>query len=178
MTGLRQRMIEDMQVRNLAPDTQHTYLHQVSLYVRHFGKSPELLGPADIRAYQIYLVRDRRLAAGSVVVALRFLYKITLKRAWSFDEALPTCRTPRHLLSALFVLICPKPSRPCANANSRSLRTLGRCSSRTTRPLMTASTKSSQRRKARKLLPHLRCQPEHLVPAYGVVEKQQRNLTA
>ena len=100
MTGLCQRMIEDMQVRNLAPDTQHTYLHQVSLFVRHFGKSPELLGPADIRAYQIYLVRDRRLAAGSVVVAvsaLRFLYKITLKRAWSFDEAIPTCRTPQHL---------------------------------------------------------------------------------
>ena len=96
MTPLRQRMIEDMQVRNLAPDTQHTYLHQVSLFVRYFGKPPELLGPADIRAYQIYLVRDRRLAAGSVVVAvsaLRFLYKITLKRDWNLEETMPHAAT-------------------------------------------------------------------------------------
>jgi len=104
MTPLRQRMIEDMQVRNLAPDTQHTYLHQVSLFVRYFGKPPELLGPADIRAYQIYLVRDRRLAAGSVVVAvsaLRFLYKITLKRDWNLEETIPTCRTPQRLPTVL-----------------------------------------------------------------------------
>ena len=48
MTPLRRRMIEDMQVRNLAPQTQRAYLIQVSLFARHFGKSPELLGPADI----------------------------------------------------------------------------------------------------------------------------------
>ena len=43
MTPLRQRMIEDMQVLNLAPLTQSTYLLQVSLFARHFGKSPEYL---------------------------------------------------------------------------------------------------------------------------------------
>jgi len=100
MTPLRHRMIEDMQVRNLSTDTQRAYLHQVSRFARHFGKSPELLGPTDIRAYQLYLVQDRKLSASSIVVAvsaIRFLYKITLQRGWSVDDAIPTCRTPQRL---------------------------------------------------------------------------------
>jgi hypothetical protein len=83
MTPLRQRMIEDMQVRNLAPHTQRVYVEQISRFARHFGKSPELLGPADIRAYLLYLGQDRELSASSIVVAvsaLRFLYKVTLRR--------------------------------------------------------------------------------------------------
>jgi Phage integrase, N-terminal SAM-like domain len=55
MTTLRQRMTEDMQVRNLALNTQTSYVQQVSLFARHFDKSPEQLGPEDIRAYQVYL---------------------------------------------------------------------------------------------------------------------------
>jgi integrase/recombinase XerD len=55
MTSLRQRMTEDMQVRNLALNTQTSYVQQVSLFARHFDKSPELLGPEDIRAYQVYI---------------------------------------------------------------------------------------------------------------------------
>ncbi len=47
MTPLRQRMSDDMQVRNLAPHTQRAYLQQVSQFARHFGKSPDLLGPDD-----------------------------------------------------------------------------------------------------------------------------------
>jgi hypothetical protein len=45
MTHLRQRMIEDMQVRNLSPHTQSSYVQQVSLFARHFGKSPDILSP-------------------------------------------------------------------------------------------------------------------------------------
>ena len=58
MTPLRQRMIEDMQVRNLARHTQRAYLQQISLFARHFGKSPDILGPADIRAYQLHLSQE------------------------------------------------------------------------------------------------------------------------
>ena len=92
MTALRQRMTEDMQVRNLALSTQTSYVQQVSLFARHFNKSPELLGPEEIRAYQIYLTNEKKLAPGSVliaVVALRFLYKVSLKREWPFDEVIP-----------------------------------------------------------------------------------------
>jgi len=93
-------MIEDMQIRNLAPDTQRSYLQQISQFARHFGKSPELLGPADIRAYQIHLIHDRHLSASSILVAvaaIRFLYKVTLKREWSIEEVVPTCRKPQRL---------------------------------------------------------------------------------
>ena len=45
MTPLRRRMIEDMQIRNLAPLTQTAYVEQVVRFARHFGKSPEHLGP-------------------------------------------------------------------------------------------------------------------------------------
>jgi integrase/recombinase XerD len=100
MTPLRQRTLEEMQIRNLAPNTQSTYIQQISLFARHFRKSPEILGPADIRAYQLYLIQDRHLSPSSIVVAvaaLRFLYNVVLKRGWDVDEVIPTCRKPQKL---------------------------------------------------------------------------------
>jgi integrase/recombinase XerD len=100
MTPLRQRMSEDMQVRNLAPHTQRSYLQQISQFARYFGKSPDLLGPDDIRAYQLHLTQDKRLSASSILVAvaaIRFLYKVTLKRDWNIDDAIPACRKPQKL---------------------------------------------------------------------------------
>jgi hypothetical protein len=44
MTPLRERMLHDMQIRNLAENTQKSYLLQVSRFARHFRRSPELLG--------------------------------------------------------------------------------------------------------------------------------------
>ena len=104
MTPLRHRMIEDMQIRNLAPRTQVSYAEQVGRFARYFGKSPELLGPAEIRAWQLHLTQDKRLAASSIsvaVAALRFLYTVTLRRAWSINDDIPTCRQPRQLPEVL-----------------------------------------------------------------------------
>ena len=100
MTSLRQRMTEDMRIRNLALSTQTSYLQQVSLFARHFNKSPEYLGPEEIRAYQVYLTSERKLAPGSVLIAvaaLRFLYKVSLKREWPFDEVIPAPKKPQKL---------------------------------------------------------------------------------
>jgi integrase/recombinase XerD len=100
MTPLRQRMSEDMQLRNLAPLTQRSYLQQVSQFARYFGKSPDLLGLDHIRTYQLHLIQEKRLSASSVLVAvaaIRFLYKVTLKRDWDIDDAIPTCRKPQKL---------------------------------------------------------------------------------
>ena len=100
MTPLRQRMIEDMQVRNLALNTQRAYLEQVSRFSRHFNKSPEQLGPDDIRAYQVYLTNERKLAPSSIVIAvaaLRFVYKVSLKRNWQFEEVIPAPKLPQKL---------------------------------------------------------------------------------
>ena len=100
MTILRQRMTEDMQVRNLSPHTQASYLQQVSLFARHFRKSPNTLGPEHIRTYQLYLTNEKKLAAASIhiaIAALRFLYKVTLKKEWTFEEVLPLPRKPQKL---------------------------------------------------------------------------------
>ena len=100
MTPLRQRMIEDIQVRNLSPHTQASYVQQVSLFARHFHRAPELLGPEEIRSYQVYLTNDKKLAPGSVLIAvaaLRFLYKVTLKKDWRFDEIIPAPKKPQTL---------------------------------------------------------------------------------
>src|SRR4051812_32655277 len=100
MTSLRQRMIEDMQVRNLSPHTQAAYVQQVSLFARHFHQSPQALGPEEIRSYQLYLANERKLATGSILIAvsaLRFLYKVTLQRAWTFEDMIPAPKKPQKL---------------------------------------------------------------------------------
>src|ERR1700676_1581444 len=100
MTILRQRMSEDMQVRNLSPKTQLSYLQQVSLFARHFGKSPAELGPEEIRTYQIHLTNEKKLWPGSIhiaVAALRFLYKVTLKKSWTLGDVLPLPKKQQKL---------------------------------------------------------------------------------
>ena len=100
MTALRQRMLEDMKIRNLALNTQDSYLLQVSQFARHFGKSPEMLGPEDIRAYQLYLTQEKRLSPKSITIAvsaLRFLYKVTLRREWKLEDIIPAPKAPQTL---------------------------------------------------------------------------------
>jgi site-specific recombinase XerD len=112
VSPLRQRMIEDMIVRNFAPNTQESYLSQVSLFARHFGKSPEQLGPEEIRAYQIYLAEERKVSVGTRIVAvsaLRFFYAVTLQRDWTVqliptpkkDHRLPVILSPQEVLQLL-----------------------------------------------------------------------------
>jgi site-specific recombinase XerD len=93
-------MTEDMQVRNLALNTQRSYVQQVSLFARHFNKSPEQLGPEEIRAYQVYLTNERKLSPASIitaVAALRFLYKVSLHKDWTFEDVVPAPRKPKKL---------------------------------------------------------------------------------
>lgn len=99
MTPLCQRMIEDMKLRNLSASTQDNYVRYVADLARYFGKSPELLGPEEIRAYQLYLVNERDLCANTmsvVVCALRFFFRVTAPRDWVVDE-IPAPRQPRRL---------------------------------------------------------------------------------
>lgn len=99
MTTLRQRMIEDLKIRNRSPRTINTYTACVAHFARHFGKSPELLGPEEIRQYQVYLVHERKVSwsyFNQVVSALRFLYRVTLAREWTISH-IPYPRQPRKL---------------------------------------------------------------------------------
>src|SRR6202047_4802598 len=100
MTSLRLRMLEDMQIRNLAVNTQESYVQQVSLFPRYFNRSPEQLGPEEIRTYQLYLTKEKKLATGSILIAvsaLRFLYKVTLKKDWTFEDIIPAPKKPQVL---------------------------------------------------------------------------------
>ena len=87
-------------MRNLSPRTQRAYLENVARFARHVGRSPPDVGPEDIRAYQVYLIRDRHLAPSSLevaVCALPFLYTVTLHRPWPVDAVIPAPKKPRRL---------------------------------------------------------------------------------
>ena len=86
MTPLRQRMIEDMQLRNLAVGTQKNYIAHVAGFAKYFGKSPAELDIEAVRQYQLYLLNQRKLSAESVnqyVSSVKFLYLTTLEMPWT-----------------------------------------------------------------------------------------------
>ena len=99
MTALRQRMLEDMQIRNFSPNTQKQYIISVAAFAKHFGKSPDLLGPEEIRSYQLFLLHEKKLSPVSLnttVCALRFLYNVTLRRDGDIEK-IPYAKRPRRL---------------------------------------------------------------------------------
>ena len=92
---------------------------QVAKFARYHGQSPELLGPEDIRTYQLHLLDDRQLAPTSVagtVAALRFLYQVTLKRDWAVEalpmpkrgDTLPVILSPEEVVRFLDGVARPK----------------------------------------------------------------------
>lgn len=99
MSPLRQRMREDLQLRNYSPETIENYLRCVAHFAHHFRTPPDRLGPEHIRQYQLYLVQEKRVSWGRVmqiVCALRFLYRVTLKQP-SMIEYIPQPKRPKTL---------------------------------------------------------------------------------
>jgi integrase/recombinase XerD len=98
MNPLRRRMIEDMKVRNLSPATQRCYVHAVAKFVQHFKRSPDRLGLAEVREYQVHLASTGAAWAGFnvAVSALRFFYGVTLGRT-AMVERIPYARKRRQL---------------------------------------------------------------------------------
>lgn len=98
VSPLRRRFIDDMRLRNLSPRTIETYVLRVVQFSRHCRRSPDQVGPAELRAYLQHLVA--RQASWSMfnqsVCALRFLYQITLRRP-HLIEHLPFPKRPRQL---------------------------------------------------------------------------------
>ena len=73
MTRLRKMMLEELQRRNYAEGTTRYYIRAVQQFAQHFGKSPDKLGPSELRSYQAYLVKERKLTVViAQVAALRF----------------------------------------------------------------------------------------------------------
>lgn len=94
MTPLRQRMLDDLRVRNYAAKTQTTYIQRVAHFAAYFKRSPEQLGTEEIRTYLVHLADTKRVSWSSFnqsVCALRFLYRVTLGR----DDMVPDIPFPR-----------------------------------------------------------------------------------
>jgi site-specific recombinase XerD len=92
-------MIRDLQVRNLAPSTQRSYIHYVAQFAKYFHRSPADLTLEHVQIYQLYLLNERKLSPQTVnqfVSAARFLYLTTLHKPWG-TEHFPHVATPQTL---------------------------------------------------------------------------------
>ena len=99
MTPLRRRFIEDLELRNLSENTIKSYVWSVTRFAKFFGKSPELLGPEEIRSYLLHLVHKKKAARSTYRIALsaiRSLYRTTLKKSWVVD-GIEQARTEKKL---------------------------------------------------------------------------------
>ena len=103
MTRLRKMMLEELERRNYSDRTARGYISAVADFARHFGKPPDQLGPDELRSYQAYLLKRRKLAVNTVVArvaALRFFFVRTLKRH-EFRQELPYPKEQRRLPTVL-----------------------------------------------------------------------------
>ncbi len=86
MTPLRQRMMEDLQLRGLSPKTQDSYLRAVRQLAEHYHKSPDLITEEELRLYFLYLKNDKHISRSGFNIALsglKFFYERTLHREWA-----------------------------------------------------------------------------------------------
>ena len=102
ISPLRQRMIEDMHMRKLAPKTQSAYIRGVQKLGAFLGHSPHLAKQEDLRRFQLYLVDQgtSRITLNATITALRFLFEVTLGRKGVVDK-LQTVPVPRKLPTIL-----------------------------------------------------------------------------
>jgi len=85
---IKEKMIQDLEIRGLSKRTQESYLGCIKQFVKFFMKSPDRLTPDDIHTYQLHLKRVRKISVNYFniqVAAIKFLYRVTLKRDWNIE---------------------------------------------------------------------------------------------
>jgi integrase/recombinase XerD len=98
MTKLRQRMMEELRLRNSSEETIRSYIHSVQRFARHYHKSPDQMNAEQVRSYLLYLLEERKLSWSAIHVnraALRFLYVRVLRQHWFDEEIQPPKRHPQ-----------------------------------------------------------------------------------
>src|SRR4051812_46853078 len=99
VTHLRKLMLEELQRRNYSQTTVTSYIKTLEDFAKYFHRPPDELGPNEIRAYQVYLLQQRKQGVRTVghhTAALRFFFCKTLKRAYPVEEV-PYPKAPRRL---------------------------------------------------------------------------------
>src|SRR6185503_10499959 len=85
MSALRQKMIEDMELRGLSARTQETYVRVVRQLAEYYDKSPDQLSEEELRQYFLYLKNEQQASRSrcmQTLSAMKFLYQQTLQREW------------------------------------------------------------------------------------------------
>jgi site-specific recombinase XerD len=98
MTSLRQRLLDDMRMRNLSAHTQRAYVRAVAQFAKHFNRSPDQLGREHVREYLLHLIRQGRAwdTYNLIRCALHFFYRVTLGKDWPMEQ-LPCAKVPKRL---------------------------------------------------------------------------------
>lgn len=104
MTLLRERMAEDLRIRNYSPRTVECYVSMVARFAREFAKPPGQLGPEEIRAFQLRLIEKKVswTQFNQAVCALRFFYRVTLPRDFAVEH-IPFAKAKKKLPTVLSV---------------------------------------------------------------------------
>jgi integrase/recombinase XerD len=99
MTPLRQRMLDEMRLRNLSAETQRNYIHHIAGFALRYDISPDRLGLDEVRNHRLYLLDEKIMSPQSVngfVAAAKFLYTQVLDMPWS-NEHMPYATVPLTL---------------------------------------------------------------------------------
>jgi len=102
MTPLRQRMIDDMTIRNLSPSTKKIYVYAVAKFSRFHGRSPDKLTMEDVRVYRLHLIARgyQPTSINPIMGALRLFYATTLGQKDAIEH-MPYARTADRLPAVL-----------------------------------------------------------------------------
>jgi site-specific recombinase XerD len=104
VSALRQRMIEDMTMRQLSPKTQTGYIRAVKKLTDFLGRSPAQATAEDLRRFQLFLVQSgtSSITLNATITALRFFYGVTLDRL-DVVSKMSSVREPRQIPVVLSV---------------------------------------------------------------------------
>jgi site-specific recombinase XerD len=117
---LRDRMEEDLKLKGLSPSTRRNYLLYCRKFAVHYRRSPEELGEAEIRKFLLHMMQVEQVSYQTyrqVLAALKFLYTVTLGRAWEVErlpfpkhrrQRLPNVLNQDQLLALFQALRAPK----------------------------------------------------------------------
>ena len=92
-------MDRELRIRGFAENTRQNYLEKMRCFVRHFMRPPDELTPEDVKQYQLFLTKERRVSRSTFnvhVCAIRFFYRHVLRVTWEVEH-IPYQKTGRRL---------------------------------------------------------------------------------